>query len=396
MTPRVAAIIAAGGRGARLGASVPKQLIEVGGKSILLRSVEAFVAHPEISEVVVVLPADLAADPPAYLSRLSRRVLVVAGGPRRQDSVANGFAAVSDQADLILVHDAARPFVSADLISRTIKAGADFGAALAALPSSDTVKLARADDERECPAVDRTLPREQVFLAQTPQAFSRDVLRAIVAAASGARVATDEAALAEAAGYPVRLVRGDPGNIKITTAGDLDAAQARAAAEERMRMRVGTGYDLHRLVEGRPLILGGVVVPFDKGLAGHSDADVLAHAVTDAILGASAQGDIGRHFPDTDPKWRGADSLMMLADAAALVREAGYAIENVDAVVIAERPKLLPHLDAIRSSLARTLSIDPGRVSVKGKTNEGVGELGRSEAMAVHAVALLSARAGTE
>jgi 2-C-methyl-D-erythritol 4-phosphate cytidylyltransferase/2-C-methyl-D-erythritol 2,4-cyclodiphosphate synthase len=396
MTPRVAAIIAAGGRGTRLGAAVPKQLLEVGGKPILLRSVEAFIAHPEISEVVVVLPADLAAAPPACLTQLSRQVLVVAGGPRRQDSVANGFAAVSDRADLILVHDAARPFVSADLISRTIQAGADFGAALAALPSSDTVKLARADDERECPAVDRTIPREQVFLAQTPQVFRREVLRAIVAAAAGTDVATDEAALAEAAGYPVRLVPGEPGNLKITTAGDLDAARARAAAAERIRMRVGTGYDLHRLVEGRPLILGGVVVPFDKGLAGHSDADVLAHAVTDAILGACGQGDIGRHFPDTDPTWRGADSLRMLAHAAALARDAGYTIENVDAVVIAERPKLLPHLDAIRSSLARTLAIDPGRVSVKGKTNEGVGELGRSEAMAVHAVALLGARSGTE
>jgi 2-C-methyl-D-erythritol 4-phosphate cytidylyltransferase/2-C-methyl-D-erythritol 2,4-cyclodiphosphate synthase len=310
--------------------------------------------------------------------------------------VANGFAAVSDRADLVLVHDAARPFVSAELISRTIRAGAIFGAALAALPSSDTVKLARADDARECPAVDRTVPREQVFLAQTPQAFRREVLRAVVAAAAGADVATDEAALAEAAGYPVRLVQGDPGNIKITTVGDLDAARARAAAAERIHMRVGTGYDLHRLVEGRPLILGGVVVPFDKGLAGHSDADVLAHAVTDAILGACGRGDIGRHFPDTDPTWRGADSLLMLAHAAALARDAGYTIENVDAVVIAERPKLLPYLDAIRSSLASTLAIETGRVSVKGKTNEGVGELGRSEAMAVHAVALLGTRAGTE
>lgn len=363
---------------------------------ILRRAVEAFVAHPEIDEVVVVLPADLAANPPDYLSRTGKPLRIVAGGARRQDSVANGFAAVSEDVNLVVVHDAARPFVSGDLIRRTIRAGAEAGAAVAALPSSDTVKLAEAGNADGAVFVERTIPRERVFLAQTPQAFHRDVLRAAFAAAACVDEATDEAALAEAAGIPVRLVLGEPGNVKITTERDLDAAEVRMAATGTMTMRVGTGYDLHRLVEGRPLMLGGVTVPFEKGLAGHSDADVLAHAITDAILGACAQGDIGRHFPDTDPKWHGADSLAMLAHAAALARDAGYSIENVDAVVIAERPKLQPHIEAIRASLAGALLVEPGQVSVKGKTNEGIGELGRSDAMAVHAVALLCGRKETE
>ncbi|MEW5984399.1 MAG: 2-C-methyl-D-erythritol 4-phosphate cytidylyltransferase [Acidobacteriota bacterium] len=393
---RVVAIVAAGGRGERLGGGRPKQLLTVGGRPILQRAVEAFVRHPAISEVVVVLPAGLAADPPGYLRRLEKPVTVVAGGLRRQDSVANGFAAVADRADLVVIHDAARPFVSADLISRTLQAGAESGAALAALPSNDTVKVAGPNDAGGWPTVDRTLPREYVFLAQTPQVFHRDVLEAAISAGARVETATDEAALAEAAGFPVRLVTGDPDNIKITTRRDLRAAQARMAAEECTRMRVGTGYDLHRLVEGRPLVLGGVPVPFDRGLAGHSDADVLAHAITDAILGACAQGDIGRHFPDTDPRWRGADSLTMLAHAAALARGSGFDIENVDAVVIAERPRLQPHLNAIRAKLAATLAVGPERVSVKGKTNEGVGELGRSEAIAVHAVALVRWRTEAE
>jgi 2-C-methyl-D-erythritol 4-phosphate cytidylyltransferase/2-C-methyl-D-erythritol 2,4-cyclodiphosphate synthase len=219
------------------------------------------------------------------------------------------------------------------------------------------------------------------------------VLRAAIAAGAGRGTATDEASLAEAAGFRVRLVAGEAGNVKITTAADLEAARARVMIEPTRvtpAVRVGVGYDSHRLAEGRPLILGGVVVPHTHGLVGHSDADVLAHAITDAILGAAAQGDIGRHFPDTDPRWKGADSLAMLAHAGALAREAGYRIENVDAVIIAERPKLAPHVPAMCARLAETLGVDVQRVSVKGKTNEGVGEFGRGEAMAVHAVASLA------
>ena len=390
---RVVAIVAAGGRGARLGAGVPKQLLTIGGESILRRSVRLFAEHERVDEVVVVLPPDLAADVPADLGVRGKPVIVVAGGPRRQDSVRHGFDAVRGRADVVVVHDAARPFASADLISRTIDAAVESGAALAALAASDTVKLAGDAGDAGPVFVERTVPRERVFLAQTPQAFRADVLAAAIDAGRGSAVATDEAALAEAAGFPVRIVAGEPTNLKITTMTDLKAAEAIAGrASASARTRVGTGYDLHRLVDGRPLILGGVTVPSEKGLAGHSDADVLAHAITDAVLGAVARGDIGRHFPDTDRQWKGASSMAMLAHAVALAGDSGFDILNVDAVVIAERPKLAPHLESIRASLAAVLGIETARVSVKGKTNEGVDAIGRGEAMAVHAVVLVAER----
>lgn len=390
---RVAAIIAAGGRGERLGAGVPKQLLVIGGVSILRRSIELFARHDRIDEIAVVLPPDLASLHPDDVKVPGKPLLVVAGGARRQDSVKNGFDAVRDRADIVVVHDAARPFASAGLISRTIDAARDSGAALAALAASDTIKLARAAPAAGALFVERTLARERVFLAQTPQAFRTEVLEAAIAAGRDGMLATDEAALAEAAGFPVQLVPGEATNLKITTMTDLAAAEALAGmGPARSRVRVGTGYDLHRLESGRPLVLGGVTLSYEKGLAGHSDGDVLAHAITDAVLGAIARGDIGLHFPDTDPQWKGASSLPMLAHAAAIARGAGFEVMNVDAVVIAERPKLAPHLGAIRASLAGALGIDVGRVSVKGKTNEGVGAIGRGTAMAVHAVALLAER----
>ena len=406
----VSAIIAAGGRGHRLGAGVPKQLLEIDGRSLLQRSVEAFVGCDRIDEIVVVVPPELAEAPPAYLGSAAKPLRVVAGGPRRQDSVANGFAAVSDRADLIVVHDAARPFVAGALIAATIDAAHESGAAIAALSARDTVKLAEAEAPRResrlpegARWVSRTIGRELVFLAQTPQAFRREVLRDAIALGRRGAEATDEAALAELAGHAVRLVEGDPRNVKITTADDLSLAgggpvqpsAARravgsAAGPGSAFVRIGIGYDLHRLVPGRPLLLGGVALPFPMGLAGHSDGDVLCHAVIDAILGAACTGDIGQHFPDTDERWKGASSLDLLRRAAAFVREAGFEIENSDAVVIAEQPRLVPFLPAITGRLSEALGVETARVSVKGKTNEGVGEIGRGEAIAAHAVALLS------
>jgi 2-C-methyl-D-erythritol 4-phosphate cytidylyltransferase/2-C-methyl-D-erythritol 2,4-cyclodiphosphate synthase len=390
---RVVAIVAAGGRGARLGAGMPKQLLTIGGESILRRSVRLLAQHERIDEVVVVLPPELAAAAPPDLDMPGVPLTIVAGGARRQDSVRLGFDAVRGRADIVVIHDAARPFASADLVSRTIDAAVASGAALAALAASDTVKLTRPAAADGAVIVERTVARERVYLAQTPQAFRADLLAAALERGRGEDVATDEAALAEAAGIPVQIVEGETTNLKITTMTDLKAAEAIARREAASAaVRVGTGYDLHRLVDGRPLILGGVTVPSDKGLAGHSDADVLAHAITDAILGAVARGDIGRHFPDTDPAWKGTSSMAMLARAVALAADAGFDIVNVDAVVIAERPKLAPHLDAIRASLAGVLGIEAGRVSVKGKTNEGIDAVGRGEAMAAHAVALVAGR----
>jgi 2-C-methyl-D-erythritol 4-phosphate cytidylyltransferase / 2-C-methyl-D-erythritol 2,4-cyclodiphosphate synthase len=387
----VTAIIAAGGRGTRFGGDRLKQIVEVQGQPILERSVRAFLSHPEINEVIVALPAELMDPPPHYLDRAH----LVRGGDRRQDSVANAFRAASAASDVVVIHDAARPFVSASLISRTIASAAANGAALAALAARDTVKKVGRGTVLE------TLPRETIYLAQTPQAFRRHVLASALAIADDA---TDEAALAERAGHTVHIVDGDASNIKITTTDDLRIAEALvrsapalsedglAPSERRESMgRAGTGYDLHRLVDGRPLIVGGVTIPSERGALGHSDADVACHAATDAILGAACLGDIGRHFPDTDPRWKGASSIDLLSRAAALVRAHGFEVGNVDVTVVLEQPKIKDRIGAMRAAMAAALGIAIDRVSVKGKTNEGVDAIGRGEAIAAHAVAQIRA-----
>lgn len=384
----VSAIIAAGGRGQRYGAAVPKQLLTLGGRTVLERSVALFLDHPEIDEVVVALPPELAADPPVYLRSTSKPVRVVAGGTRRQDSVLNAFRAIAPDSEVIVIHDAARPLASPALISRTIAAAVESGAALAAMPARDTVKRATPG---ATPFVAETIPREVVYLAQTPQVFTRRVLGDALALGEHSADATDEAALAERAGHPVRLVDGEPTNVKITTPEDLPVMDAivRGGSAPLETIRVGTGYDLHRLVDGRPLVLGGVIVPFERGPLGHSDGDVVCHSVTDAVLGAAAMGDIGRHFPDNDPAWKDANSIDLLRRAVAIVGEAGYVVVNADVTVILERPKIKHHVDAMREAVAGALGVDVSQVSVKGKTNEGVDAVGRGEAVAAHATALL-------
>jgi 2-C-methyl-D-erythritol 4-phosphate cytidylyltransferase/2-C-methyl-D-erythritol 2,4-cyclodiphosphate synthase len=399
--PLTSAVIAAGGRGARLGADRPKQFVDLDGRSILETSVAALAASDRIGEVVVALPAGFVDTVGEQLRGLSTKPIVcVEGGPRRQDSVANAFAQSSPDADIIVIHDAARPFVTTDLIARTIDAAGAHGAAIAALAARDTVKQAGDPSGDGSRPIRATIPRDTVFLAQTPQAFRRDVLAR--ALAEGRSVdATDEAMLVERLGLPVHLVDGDPRNIKITTPEDLATAKAVALQTSgdgrlegdgfsRRLMRIGTGYDLHTLVAGRPLMLAGVKIPFELGLSGHSDADIVCHAVTDAVLGAASMGDIGRLFPDTDPKWKGADSIALLKGAMELVRRGGYRVSNVDVTVIAQKPKLLPYLEQMRSNLAAALGVDVSAVSVKGKTNEGVDSMGRGESMAAHAVALLT------
>jgi len=379
----VSAIIAAGGRGSRFGGSQPKQLQMLAGVPILKRTVDAFLQGYAFDEVVVALPPELAVDPPSYLDS----VIVVEGGERRQDSVAKAFRAVAPSAQIIVIHDAARPLVSSALIERTIDAALKHGAAIAALEARDTVK--RTDESR---IIRGTIPREDIFLAQTPQAFRVGVLRDALELASTASAATDEAMLAEQAGHSVYLVEGDPRNLKITTPEDLQIAERLLSTNGRgAAIRIGNGYDLHRLVSGRRLILGGVAIPFEKGLEGHSDADAVCHAVTDAILGAASAGDIGRHFPDTDAVFKDANSIELLKRAVDVVRAAGYGVSNVDVVVVAQQPKLSPHVDAMRANLAHAIGIEPQQVSIKGKTNEGMDSVGAGESIAVHAVALIAA-----
>jgi 2-C-methyl-D-erythritol 4-phosphate cytidylyltransferase/2-C-methyl-D-erythritol 2,4-cyclodiphosphate synthase len=392
---RVTAIIAAGGRGRRFGSHVPKQLLAVGDQPILQRSVALFVDHPQIDDVIVALPQELVNDPPPYLRHTSKPVRVVEGGPRRQDSVARAFAAVAKDADVVVIHDAARPFATSDLVSRTIDMAARSGAAVAAVPARDTVKRVGIPAGRDSaaasqpPAVLETLPRESIYLAQTPQAFRCDVLREALAMSAEREDATDEAQIVERAGFEVSLVHGEASNLKITTPEDVAAAAMLARQPSTSLGRIGTGYDLHRLVPGRPLTVGGIVIPADVGPVAHSDGDVVCHAVTDAILGAAALGDIGRHFPDTDPRWRNASSLDLLARVAAMLTERSLEVCNVDATVILEKPKLRDHVDAMCRAVAGALGIDHGLVSIKGKTNEGVDAVGRGEAIAAHAVALI-------
>ena len=346
--------------------------------------------NDRIADIVVALPHDLVEDVPDYLRGRPKPIAIVEGGERRQDSIANAFTLVAGRADVVVIHDAARPLVSADLIRRTVDAAVEGGAAIAAMPATDTVKRGGADR-----VIVGTLPRGEIFLAQTPQAFRVGVLRDALALTSRSTDATDEAALAEQAGHRVRLVDVDSWNMKITMPDDLAIAERLIGVPapspvDATTLRIGNGYDLHRLVAGRRLILGGVVVPFEKGLEGHSDSDAVCHAVTDAILGGAGAGDIGRHFPDSDATWKDADSLTLLARAVRIVGGAGFSVVNVDVVVIAERPKLVPYIDAMQANLARAMGVAADRVSVKGKTNEGLDSTGAGASIAVHAVALVS------
>ena len=390
---RAGAIIVAAGRGDRLGAEKPKQFVEIGGRTMLQRSVAAFDQHPAIAHIVVVVAPGLVDTGPALTGPVNSPCTFAEGGARRQDSVANGLAAMPAEVDVVLVHDAARPFIDGPLIDRVLEGVGVHGAAVPAIPVRDTVK--RMDLERK--TVTATIPREEIWLAQTPQGFRREVLLKAVALGQRDVVATDEAMLAEQAGQSVAIVTGDEGNMKITTPADLAAAKnrvERAGSGGGTGSRVGTGYDLHRLVDGRPLVLAGVTLSPDRGPQGHSDGDVVSHAIIDAMFGAAAAGDIGRHFPNTDEVWKDAPGLDLLTKAVGVLDGLGWMVTNVDVTVILEAPKLTPSVLDIRTNLARVLSLPLDAVSVKAKTNEGVDAVGRGEAIAAHAVAMIASSAG--
>jgi len=378
-------VIVAGGRGLRVGGDVPKQLLPLGGRPLVRWSIETFDRHPAIDEIVVVLPAELVATGAELAGSTARACRFVSGGPARHDSVRRGLQALGPSVDLVLIHDAARPFVSADVIGRVVEAAMESGAAVPAVPARDTVKRVGVDDGRE--VVAETVPRQDLWLAQTPQAFRRAVIeQASDAVLAAGAVVTDEAMAVERLGHLVRIVPGDEANMKITTATDLDAARARVDPAP----RVGTGYDLHRLVEGRPLILAGVVIATDRGPDGHSDGDVACHALVDAVLGAAGAGDIGRHFPNSDARWKGAAGLDLLSRALVIAGDLGWRLSSGDITVVLERPRLGPHTEAIGRAIADVAGLSPDRISVKAKTNEGVDAVGRGEAVAAHAVAVLT------
>jgi 2-C-methyl-D-erythritol 4-phosphate cytidylyltransferase/2-C-methyl-D-erythritol 2,4-cyclodiphosphate synthase len=417
--PCASAVVAAAGSGTRMGAEVPKQYLDLGGMPIVVRSIAALASSGAMGELVAAVPPG---DEQQFerdivhrysLSSLFERgCTVVAGGASRQASVARALRAVSGEYEIVLVHDAARPLVTADEVWAAVEAAEEWGAATCATLPTDTVKtVAAAQMDRSAHGAAReathvvmeTLDRSRLRMIQTPQAFKLSVLRG-AHEASGDFEATDDCALVERLGLPVVVVPGSRRNIKITNPLDLAVAEALLASEANaMEMsgmgaagglgpptiRLGQGFDLHRLAPGRRLVLGGVEIPAGVGLVGHSDADVLTHAVIDALLGAAGLGDIGQHYPDMDPAYAGASSIALLSHTVDMLRSAGYRVCSLDTVVIAEQPKIGPFAAQMRDSLANAMKVSPGCVNIKGKTTEGLGPTGTGEAIAALAVAMV-------
>nr|WP_305146556.1 2-C-methyl-D-erythritol 2,4-cyclodiphosphate synthase [Anaerovorax odorimutans] len=374
---KTAAVIAAAGLGKRMGSGIPKQYLKIGGEPILLKAVRAFCSNPYIDYIFIVTNKDYI---PQCLQMkedfgLDKVVSVVEGGKERQDSVYKALQEVNrcrPGVEYVLVHDGARPFVSQETINYVVQAAGGVGAAIACVPVKNSIR--QGEGTKSC-----NIEREHLYSVQTPQGFKKSILmEAYEQAFADGYYGTDDASLVERIGQPVELVMGQYGNIKITTKEDMP-----------MESRVGTGFDVHQLTEGRPLILGGVEIPFEKGLLGHSDADVLVHALMDALLGAAALGDIGGHFPDTDPAYKGVSSMKLLEKVKKLIDEEFYGISNVDITVMAQRPKIKSYINDMRKNIARTLEIEESRVNIKGTTTEKLGFVGREEGIAAQAVCLL-------
>jgi 2-C-methyl-D-erythritol 4-phosphate cytidylyltransferase/2-C-methyl-D-erythritol 2,4-cyclodiphosphate synthase len=382
----VVALVVAAGRGERAGREMPKQYVALAGRPILRRTLEALLAHQAITHLLVVIGENQAALYDEAVRGLPKLLPPVTGGATRQQSVLNGLEAlVSLTPGIVLVHDAARPFLTHDTIGRVIEACDDAHGAIPVLPITETVKRVEAG------AIAATVPREALATAQTPQGFPFGALLAAhrSAADAGRGDLTDDAAVAALAGLAVRAVDGDRGNMKITNPADFSAAESMLAMN--VETRTGQGFDVHQFGPGDAVWLCGVRIPHDKGLVGHSDADVGLHALTDALLGTIGDGDIGEHFPPSDSKWRGASSDRFLADAVRRVREQGGRIVNLDVTLVCERPKIAPHRDQMRARVAEVAGIDPRRVGVKATTSEKMGFTGRGEgivAMAIATVAL--------
>ena len=388
-----AVIVTAAGLGKRFGGRVHKAFVPLRGRPLVLWSLRACEASPAVSEVVLTVhPADVARAWALVRRHACRKVrAIVPGSSTRADSVHRGLQAVSPGISVVAVHDAARPLVTSEIIGRTIAAAAREGAALAAVPMVPTTKLV---DRRG--RVVTTLDRRQLWAAQTPQAFRRDLLEAAYRRAGRrARQATDESMLVEWQGIRSRVVEDTSRNLKVTTMEDLRIAEALVhgstlARDRRAGIRVGFGFDLHRVVRGRRLILGGIPIPSRAGLLGHSDADVILHAIGSALLGAIGAGDLGQHFPDTDPRWKGVSSRVLLAQIRRMVVARGASVENVDVTVVAQAPRLEPFKLRIRASVAVLLGVVVDRVNVKATTYEGLGPIGQRRAIAAYAVAAVS------
>ena len=381
MGARVFVLVVAAGRGARFGGPTPKQWLPCAGEPLLSHTLRAISAAPDISGVMAVIhPDDIGFYEDAVAHAGVQLRAPAFGGETRQISVRNGLEALAPlRPDVVLIHDGARPFVSAPLIARAVAAAERFGAAIPATLVTDTIK--QIDGDRIVASPDRAALRA----VQTPQAFRFDLALAAHRAATRADL-TDDAAVVEAAGHAVHVFEGDPGNLKVTTMADLREAEQRLQPAL-TDVRVGQGFDVHAFTEGDAVWLGGVKIPHDRKLEGHSDADVVLHALCDAIYGALGDGDIGAHFPPSEEKWRGAASSIFLAHAAARVRERGGAIAHLDVNLVCEAPKVGPHRDAMRARIAEIAGVTIDRVGVKATTAEKLGFVGRREGVACMALA---------
>jgi 2-C-methyl-D-erythritol 4-phosphate cytidylyltransferase/2-C-methyl-D-erythritol 2,4-cyclodiphosphate synthase len=384
MTARVAAVIVAAGRGYRAGGEIPKQYREIAGEPVIRPTVAAFLRHPDVHAVQTVIHPDDESFFGAATRGFENLLPPVAGGATRQSSVRAGLEALHSQPpDFVLIHDAARPFLSSDLIKRAIKAAMASGAAVPAVPITDTVK--QIDDQD---MVAETLDRGRLRTVQTPQAFAYDLIVDFHrrAAAAGRDDFTDDAALAEWAGHRVSVFAGEATNVKLTTNDDFVRAEALSMARLG-DVRTGNGFDVHTFGGGDHVMLGGVRIAHVRGVDGHSDADVALHALVDAILGALAEGDIGVHFPPSDPQWRGASSDRFLAFACERVRARGGMIAHLDVTVVCESPRVGPHRDAIRARIAEIAGVPLDRVAIKATTSEKMGFTGRGEGLVAMATA---------
>lgn len=396
MNMQLAFVVPAAGQGTRLGAGKNKMLIEVGGRPLLAWTLSSLAAAArdlslQVTETVIAAaPAEVATVqqvilPAVYPVAPLGSIQVVPGGTTRQQSVGAGLKALVTGPEFVAIHDGARPLVTGALLQRLMEAAYRHGAAIPVLPPADTVKKVGKSGQ-----VMETLPREAVRLVQTPQVFRTElVMTAHARGAADGFEGTDDASLVERLGMPVQTVPGDQANLKVTTPADLARLQSLGPAPA--ACRVGMGYDVHRFSDdpSRPLILGGVTIPGARGLAGHSDADVLTHAVMDALLGAVAWGDIGRHFPDTDPRYEGADSMELLRQVAGLLVEKAAKVVNIDAVIAAEAPRLAPFVPAMGANIAAALGLPDTAVSIKATTSESLGFVGRGEGIAAYAVCSL-------
>ncbi len=381
------AVVAAAGSSARM-EGVNKLTAELCGVPVLIHTLRALDECPEISEIIVVTRESDIQEIAGMCSEygVKKVAKVIKGGATRMESVYAGVLETSKKSAFIAIHDGARPLASPGLISRTIHSAMNFGAAIAAVPVKDTVKI--VDNF----TVSATPDRETLYSAQTPQVFKAEIIKPALQNAVDKKLSvTDDCAAAEAMGVNVHISKGDYRNIKITTPEDIAAAEAILKGESGMAadMRIGHGYDVHRLTEGRKLILGGVEIPYEKGLLGHSDADVLIHALMDAMLGAAALGDIGRHFPDTDEKYSGISSVVLLREVSGLVAEKGYSLGNADVTVIAQRPKLAGYIEDMRKNISEALGVSPEKINIKATTEEKLGFTGEGLGIAAHAVAML-------